>query len=86
MPVASSTMHVRVKVFANLRQYVPNLDAGSGVELDVPLDATLHDVVTLLGLPPDQVKVTFVNGRSRPDDWRLAPEDEIGIFPPIGGG
>jgi len=39
-----------------------------------------------LNLPREEVKVAFVNGRTRPLDWPLQPEDEVGIFPPIGGG
>ncbi|MCL4394473.1 MAG: MoaD/ThiS family protein [Chloroflexi bacterium] len=86
MPVDSSEIHVRVRVFANLRRYVSEGDAAAGLELDLPAGATLQDVVSRLRLPSEQVRVTFVNGRARPEDWRLEPDDEIGIFPPIGGG
>jgi molybdopterin converting factor small subunit len=40
----------------------------------------------MLGLPDDVVRVVFVNGRARPRDWALSDGDELGIFPPIGGG
>ena len=83
-------MIVRAKLFATLRRYAPNASAGAQAgtpfEMDVPDGATLADLVKRLALPADQVKVAFVNGRARPDEWRLEPGDEIGIFPPVGGG
>jgi molybdopterin converting factor small subunit len=30
--------------------------------------------------------VFFVNGRARPMDWRLEPDDDVGIFPLVAGG
>ncbi len=79
-------MHVNVRLFATLRRYVPDGNGGSALEIDLPEGATVADLTRQLGLPSEEVKLTFVNGRSRAEDWRLQPEDEIGIFPPIGGG
>jgi molybdopterin converting factor small subunit len=39
-----------------------------------------------LQLPTEQVKITFVNGLARELDTLIQPGDEVGIFPPIGGG
>ena len=52
----------------------------------MPDGATLADLLNQLKLPREEVKVLFVNGRSRPVDWVLAPGDEIGIFPLVAGG
>ena len=83
-------MIIRVKLFATLRRYAPHAlagtRAGTPFEMDVPEGATIVDIVKRLALPADQVKVAFVNGRARPDEWRLEPGDEVGIFPPVGGG
>ena len=35
---------------------------------------------------PGNPKITFVNGIVQPLDWILAAGDDVGIFPPIGGG
>jgi len=83
-------MIIRAKLFATLRRYAPNASAGAraGVpfEVDLPEGAMIADLVKQLNLPADQVKVAFVNGRARPDEWQLEPGDEVGIFPPVGGG
>jgi len=79
-------MNVRVKLYATLSRYVSGVTSGSPLEVELPEDSTLADLVARLALPPQEVKVIFVNGRAREPDYRLAPGDEVGIFPPIGGG
>jgi molybdopterin synthase sulfur carrier subunit len=79
-------MRVSVKVFATLRRYLPEERANHAFDLEVPDGATLEDVVRLIGLPSAEVKVTFVNGRTEALSYALREGDEVGIFPPIGGG
>lgn len=79
-------MNVKVKLFATLRPYLNDVPAGTAVELQIPAGSTLGDLANLLKLPPDEVKVCFVNARIVELDQVLAEGDEIGIFPPIGGG
>jgi molybdopterin converting factor small subunit len=54
--------------------------------MEVNENATLGDIVEILKLPVEEVKIPFVNGIVQPFDWQLKPGDEIGIFPPVGGG
>lgn len=80
-------MRVTVKLFATLKDFAPVQGLpGTPFELSLGDKATLQDVIRLLKLPEDQVKVTFVNGIIREADHPLNPGDEIGIFPPVGGG
>ncbi len=79
-------MIVRAKLFATLRHYAPNGKAGAPFEVDLLDGATIADLIRQLNLPDEEVKVAFVNGRARPEEWRLEPGDEVGIFPPVGGG
>jgi sulfur-carrier protein len=78
-------MQVKVKLFATLRRSVA-WASGEPMDIALPEGATIADLIATLELPSDQVKVIFVNGRARSEDWRLTTGDEIGIFPPIGGG
>jgi sulfur-carrier protein len=80
-------MRIRVKLFANLMPYaqVSGLP-GTPFEIEVAESASLQNLADLLKLPPDLVKITFVNGISQPFEYLLKPGDEVGIFPPIGGG
>jgi sulfur carrier protein ThiS len=80
------TMRVRVKVYATLRRYFDGAASGIPLEVDLPDEATVADLIHHLNLPAEEVKVAFVNARTRPEDWHLEPGDEVGIFPPIGGG
>lgn len=79
-------MRVHVKLFATLRRYAPGAAAGVPFDVDLPDSATLADLFAQLKLPLEEVKIAFVNARIRPEDWRLEPDDEAGIFPPVGGG
>jgi molybdopterin converting factor small subunit len=84
--VREVTMRVRVKLFATLCQYFGNAAPGIPFEVEVPNDTTVADLVNRLKLSRKEVKVFFVNGRSRPIDWSLEPGDEVGIFPLVAGG
>jgi molybdopterin synthase sulfur carrier subunit len=83
-------MRVRVKLFATLRRYAPGASngthAGTPFEVELSDGAVIADLIQQLHLPAAQVKVAFVNGRAQAEDWRLQPDDEVGIFPPVGGG
>jgi molybdopterin synthase sulfur carrier subunit len=77
-------MHVQVKLFATLRRYRLGPETPFSAKLDP--GGTVSDLLAQLGVPQDETQVIFVNGRARPLDWALAPGDEVGIFPPVGGG
>ncbi len=79
-------MRVRVKLYATLSRYLNNQTPGIPVEIDVPNGATVGELVNRLKLPREEVKLFFVKGRARSIDWSLEPDDEVGIFPLIGGG
>jgi len=80
-------MRVRVKLFATLRSsVVSGMAPGTPFEAELCAGATLAELIDYLKLPREEVKVAFVNGRARPMDWSLREGDEVGIFPPIGGG
>ena len=88
-------MKVYVKLYAGLAasvsgdiqaQHPYKIRAGSRLEVNLPEDSTLVDLVTHRALSREQVKVTFVNAKARNLDYRLQPEDEVGIFPLVGGG
>jgi molybdopterin converting factor small subunit len=79
-------MKVHVRVFATLRDHVENYTSGSTIEIELPAEATLDDLVKHLKLPQEEVNVIFVNARAQSLSYVLSPDDEVGIFPKIGGG
>lgn len=78
------TLHV--KLFATLRRHYPDLGIGEAMKIDLPDGATVEQLLSHLDLPKKEVKVVFVNGIVRGRDYTLADGDEVGIFPPVGGG
>ena len=79
-------MLIQVKLFATLRRYAGDTLPGQPIPVELPAGATLQDLVDQLDLPPEETKVVFVNARAQELDWVLQEGDEVGIFPPIGGG
>ncbi len=77
---------VEVKVFATLRRHFPELEIGEAMAVELPEDATVGQLLKELELPAEEVKVIFVNGTVRKEDHRLSDGDEVGFFPPVGGG
>jgi molybdopterin converting factor small subunit len=87
-------MKLYVRLYATLVRYVPaavlarhgGMRGGHRFEWELPESSTLTHLTETLGLPREEIKVAFVNGRVRELDYRLQAGDEVGIFPPIGGG
>lgn len=79
-------MQVNVKLFASLQRYKPDVFAGEVFAVELPDGSTLADLVERLEIRANEVKVMFVNGRARAEMYRLQDGDEVGIFPPVGGG
>lgn len=77
-------MRVEVRIFADLRNYVPGSENPLFVRL--PEGSTVHDLLAMLGVPAEKVKVIFVNSRQKSPDFLLSEGDRVGIFPPTGGG
>ena len=79
-------MLIKARFFATLRQYVPQAKLGTTLEVDLPEGACLRDLLARFEIPEDVVKLTYVNGRSQELDFVLHAQDEVGVFPPVGGG
>jgi molybdopterin synthase sulfur carrier subunit len=80
-------IHVKVKLYATLRKYSPEGGpSGTAFVLELPDTSTLQDITTILRMPDDEVRVAFVNGVIRDVRFGLHDQDEVGMFPPIGGG
>jgi molybdopterin converting factor small subunit len=74
-------MQIRIKCFATLSDHTPQ-----GGSLQLSEGATVMDAMTLVGLKEADVKLIFVNSKSAGLDTVLADDDQLGIFPAVGGG
>ena len=79
-------MVVQVKLFATLRRYYPHLGIGESMPIELAEGATVGQLIEHLRLPAAEIKVVFVNGIVRKEEYALDEGDEVGIFPAVGGG
>jgi sulfur-carrier protein len=79
-------MLVMVKLFATLAAYYRDSTPGVPFKVEIPENNSISDLVEKLNLPKNEVKLFFVNGRLQLANYQLKNNDEVGIFPPIGGG
>jgi molybdopterin synthase sulfur carrier subunit len=77
---------IQVKLFATLRQRYPGLGIGEPMTVELPENTTTGQLLAHLQIPDEQVKIVFVNNVIRDRNHPLADGDEVGIFPPVGGG
>ena len=79
------------KLYASLTDYLPpEARRGNRVELEVPADATIAQIIEPYGLPPKLVHLVLVNGVYIPPEQRATKTfvdgDVLAIWPPIAGG
>jgi molybdopterin converting factor small subunit len=79
-------MIIKVKLFATLRKYMPDLKLGGSKDVQIDPGTTIEELYKNLGIPIEEIKLAYVNGIYREPEYILNDGDEIGIFPPIGGG
>ena len=73
---------INLNLFVTLSAYLPDHFDAYPVDENTRLDT----LIDLLGIPRDQVKLTFVNGKHADLSYVLQNGDRVGIFPPVGGG
>ena len=80
-------MIIEVELFATLVPYLPpEHDSHGRARVDLPDGATVADLASRLGIPPELPRIVLVNGEDAEADHRLAPEDQVTFFPPLAGG
>jgi sulfur carrier protein ThiS len=84
-------MKITFKLFASLTDYLPAQGRdGNVVELEVPDDTTISQMVARYSLPDKLVHLVLVNGSYVAPEQRAAhvlqAGDALAIWPPIAGG
>ena len=77
-------MSIFVRVYAELRHYLP-ADWQDG-PMDLPPGASVGDLLTLLGIPQEEIGLVSLDGRIAQENQSLDDASEARIFPPVGGG
>ena len=79
-------MKVRLRLFAQLADYLPPDADGDGVTLDLHEGALVSVVLSRLRIPERVPCLSVVNGHEVEDSHLLHDGDELAIFPPLSGG
>lgn len=81
-------MQLEIRLFAGLKCNNPELPSYGEREfvLEVPEGTTVGELRGILAIDPSIRLLPMVNHHYEREDWVLANNDRIGIFPPIGGG
>jgi sulfur-carrier protein len=79
-------MRVSVRAYASLRRHLPGISLGEAVPVELPAESSVERALSIVGIPAGEVKLCFVNGRHADLTRQLEDGDEVGVFPPIGGG
>ena len=74
-------MKISVRLFAGLRERA----GSSHVDVDLPDDAVVADLLAVMGLAPGQC-VVALNREYAPADARVLVTDEVALIPPVSGG
>ncbi|WP_457571244.1 MoaD/ThiS family protein [Desulfovulcanus sp.] len=72
---------IEVKCFATLAEYTPPEG-----QMDLSAGQDVAQLIKKLGIPEEEVKIVFVNGKKASLDTKLKDKDRVGIFPAVGGG
>ncbi len=72
---------LKVKLFAYLRD-----GRGKEVEVTFKEGMTILDLINELNIPENRARLLIVNGHHKQFDYIIKHDDEISIFPPVGGG
>lgn len=79
-------MKVRVRLFGTFRQRFAGYQHSQGMEVEIPEEATVKDLLTLLGLSESRGAVVIAKGRVLKADDRLQPGVPVDIMQAMGGG
>ena len=87
----TAAVKITFKLFATLTDYLPaGARTSNVVQLDVPADASISQIIEPFGLPPRLVHLVLVNGTFVEPAHRLTRTlqegDTLAIWPPIAGG
>ena len=76
------TVHINIKLFATLKRFTPV----SSDSYPIEPGTTVRNLFQQLGVPEDEAKLIFIDGKKGNLASTLRGGERVGIFPPVGGG
>lgn len=79
-------MKIEVALFATLSKYLPPGAQNRRAVIEVKDGATVREVLTQMGIPPELPNILLVNGRQSPENAVIQDGETLSVFPPLAGG
>ncbi|MGA9347752.1 MAG: MoaD/ThiS family protein [Anaerolineae bacterium] len=79
-------MKVKVKLYGTLSQRFPGYQPSQGIEVEIPEEATVKDLLALLEISASQGAVVIAEGRILKADDKMRPGVPVNVLQAIGGG
>lgn len=79
-------MIIRVRLFSDIKKYLPPGSAGDSFELEMEEGAKVGELKSLLRIPDQKKCVVTVDDTNRNEDYVLSGNDTVKIFPAAMGG
>ncbi|BBO71137.1 hypothetical protein DSCA_50670 [Desulfosarcina alkanivorans] len=79
-------MKARIKLLGTLPSHFPGRYPASGIEADLPANATVADMVATIGIPKARLGIVTVNGRLAKAMDPIPENAEVKLFQKIAGG
>jgi sulfur carrier protein ThiS len=79
-------MKVRVKLHGTLSRRFPNYEPEQGMEVEIPREGTIKDLLAILEIAETMRPVVVLEGRVLKPDDRMPFDSCVSIFEPIHGG
>jgi len=79
-------MEIEVKLFATLRDYLPEGSSRFSCKMKIEGSTQVQDILTNLKIPEEMPKIILVNGVHGKKDQILRDGDVLSVFPPVAGG
>ena len=83
--VEGYSIAVTVKLFADLRRFLPKGEDGP-LEFTLPAGATVQDVIDLIGVPSQEEITAGIDNELAQRETVLKDGDELLLFTPMEGG
>ena len=78
-------MKIEFRLYSSLSVYMPETNRASLI-VDINEGINIWELLGQFKVPPDLVKIIFLNGVHAQGDEILKEGDRIGVFPSIAGG
>lgn len=79
-------MKLKVKLYGTLGDHIPGHKASEGMEVEIPNEASVKNLLDLLEISESRAGVLVVEGRILKRDDRIPPGVEVSIFQTVHGG